>query len=558
MFKSLHFLRHCRLSPVFPSCTFREFRNLSQTSWASLKILQQSEPREFDSYFLKPSVVYLSSQPYPCEDDIKINKVILSLKTVKQQLELFERIKNSADIVNRVTMLHSIAKITGRDGNQRRILEQEKGRSRQALNSAYLELLDSISKDITRCKPWDLANVIWALGKVQEKDHKLLQVCERVILSRDITAFDNVNITQIANGCINLDLTASEISSTLQESIRNGQLKIANFDNQLLSSMLMLFAKSDGCAVELFDIFLVEILSRDFLLMSTSDLALFVWSFAKKELKADTLFDKVEEEILRRGTANLKRRDLFQILWAFGRSKKGSKQLFNILDNNLVVKGEEGFNNAELLQIVGSFARRNITNAKVFDLVKDEVFNRGVGKFQFHELVLILHSFVSARRHDNRLVNKIECELLSRDVKQFGNGHLCQVAWSIGRARKLDSKMLNVIEAEVFKRGLHHFSRVQKFMLLRGYIEAKRGSRNFYESLQSSLLTNDFSDLTARDIYDFAWCFSEAGINTGPLFDALEKEILNKGNDIFSTMQLSSIKKSFQKVGKGTKELFRL
>ena len=558
MFTSLHFLRHCRFSPVFPSCSFREFRNLSQTSWASLEILRQREPREFGSYLLRPSVVYFSSQLRPSEDDIKINKVILSLKTVKEQLELFERIKNSADIVNRVTMLHSIAKITGRDGNQRRVLEQEKGKSTQASDNVYLELLDSISKDISRCKPWDLANVIWALGKVQEKDHELVQVCERVILSRDITAFDNLNITQIANGCINLDLTATEIPFMLQESIRNGQLKIAHFDNQLLSSMLMLFAKSDGCAVELFNIFLEEILSRDFLVISSSDMALFVWSFAKKELKADTLFDKVEEEILRRGTANLKRRDLFQILWAFGRSKKGSKQLFNTLDNNIVVKGEEGFNNVELLQIVGSFARRNVTNAKVFDVVKDEVFNRGVGKFQFHELVLILHSFVSARRHDNKLVNEIESELLSRDVEQFGNGHLCQVAWSLGRARKSDSKMLNVIETEVFKRGLHQFSRVQKFMLLRGCIEAKRGSRKFYESLQSSLLTNDFTDLTARDIYDFAWCFSEAGVNTGPLFDALEKEILNKGNGIFSNMQLASIKKSFQKVGKGTKELFKL
>ena len=556
MFSKWNFLRHGhRPIHVFHSS---KFRNLFQASPSMAMILKQSDPRNLGSFFLRPTVVYLSSQPRPSEDDIKINKVILSLKTVKEHLELFESIKKSASIVNRVTMLHRIAKITGRDGNQRRALEQEKGKSRQVLNNAYMELLDSISKDIAKCKPWDLANVIWALGKVQEKDHELVQVCERGILSRDITAFDNVNITQIANGCINLDLTATEISSTLQESILIGQLKIANFDNQLLSSMLMLFAKSDGCSVAIFDTFLKEILSRDFSSMGNSDLALFVWSFAKKELKADTLFDKVEEEILMRGTASLKRRDLLQIVWAFGRSKKGSKQLFHTLDKDLVVKGQEGFNNSELLQIVGSFARRNITSAKVFDLVKDEVFNRGVCRFQFHELVLILHSFVSARRQDNKLVKEIESELLTRDVKQFCNGHLCQVAWSLGRARMSDSKMFNVIEAEVFQRGLHQFSRVQKFMLLRGNIEAKRGSRKFYESLQSSLLTNDFSDLTARDIYDFAWCFSEAGVNTGPLFDALEKEILSKGNIIFSNMQLSSIKKSFQKVGKGTKELFKL
>ena len=274
MFTSLHPLRHGRcLTQVFPSCTFKEFRKLSHTSWSSLN---QRVPRNIGSYFLKPSIVHFSRQPRPSEDDMKMNKVILSLKTVKEQLELFERIKNSANIVNRVTMLYNIAKITDRNGNQTRVMKQEKGKSIQALNSAYLTLLDSISKDIAKCRPRELANVMWASGKLGEKDHELVQVCERAILSRDITTFGNAHITQIVSGCINLDLTATEISSTLQESIRNGQFNISNFNNQSLSLMLMLFAKSDGCAVELLDIFLEEILSRDFLLMDSVGLAVSV------------------------------------------------------------------------------------------------------------------------------------------------------------------------------------------------------------------------------------------------------------------------------------------
>ena len=130
VFTSLHPLRQGRcLTQVFPSCTFKEIRNLSQTLWSSPKILTESKPRKIGSYFLKPSVVHFSRRPRPSEDDMEMNKVILSLRTVKEQLELFERITNSANIVNRVTMLYSIAKITGRDGNQRRVLEQEKGKS---------------------------------------------------------------------------------------------------------------------------------------------------------------------------------------------------------------------------------------------------------------------------------------------------------------------------------------------------------------------------------------------------------------------------------------------
>ena len=485
--------------------------------------------------------------------------MILSLKTVEKQLELFESIKDSASIVNRVTMLLNIAKITQRDEKQKQVLEEEKDKSRQAFNSAYVALLDSISKDISKCQPRDLANVLWALGQVQGKDHELVQACERVILSHDITAFNNVGIGQIANGCVNLNLKATEISSRLQESIRNGQLKISKFENRELSAVLMLFAKTDGCPAKLFNIFLEEILSRDFLLMSSTQLAQFVWSFAKKDVKADELFNRVEEEILRRGTTNLTRRDIFLILWAFGKTKqKGSKQLFYILDNELVIRAEQGFENNELLEIVGSFARRNMANAKVFDLVKKEVINRGVRIFQTHQLVLILFAFVSARRQDNKLVKEIESELLTRDVKQFRNSQLCQVAWSLGGARWSDSKLFNVIEEAVFHRGLDHFAKSEKFMLLRGYIEAERGSLMLYDHLQSSLSENDFLDFTAVEISELAWCSSEGGVNTGPLFDALERAILNKGKDGFSQMQLASIKKSFQKVGKGTKELFEL
>jgi len=563
MFTSLYPLRYGRcLRP--PSSTLKAFRNLSQTSWSSPKNLKQSEAIKFGSCFLRPTVVYFSFQPSPSEDDIKINKVILSLKTVKEQLELFESITNSASIVNRVTMLHRIAKITGRDGSQRRVLEQEKAKSRQVLNSAYLELLDSISKDIAKCQPRDVALVFWSLGKLEEKDHGLVQVCERAILSHDITAFDDANINQIVGGSLSLDLTASKLSSILQKSVRKGQLKICNFKNPLLAAMLMLFAKSDGCAVELFDIFLEEILSRDFLLMDNSALAIFLWSFVKKGLKADTLFDKVEEEILRRGTANFVGVSLVQILWSFRKARRGGKQLCSIMDNELALRGVQGFDHSQLSRIVWFFATRKARNVKVFDLVKDEVFNRGVGTFQGHELVHILYSFVYARREDDKLVKIIEDELLSKDVEQFRNSTLCLVAWSLGRARKWDSKMFDVLETGVLQRGVHQFSKGQKFLLLREFMKAKRGSRNLYEGLQVSFLKSTFSDLTARNICDLAWCFSRAEGNTGPLinteqlFDTLEKEILTKGDAFFSKEELDSIKESFHKVGKGTNELFAL
>jgi len=180
-----------------------------------------------------------------------------------------------------------------------------------------------------------------------------------------------------------------------------------------------------------------------------------------------------------------------------------------------------------------------------------------------HQLVLILYSFVYARRKDDKLVEKIESELLTRDVEQFENSSLCQGAWSLGIAKEWDSKMFDVIEESVFQRGLHQFSKSGKFMLLQGYVAAKRGSRKLYEALQISFLKSSFSELVTTDISDLVWYFSEAENDSGSLinadlFDKLEREILTKGKLFFKKQQLDRIKKDFRKVGKGTKEPFEL
>jgi len=142
------------------------------------------------------------------------------------------------------------------------------------------------------------------------------------------------------------------------------------------------------------------------------------------------------------------------------------------------------------LNIVWSWAKKNVTKAKVFDLVKKEVFNRGEQVFQRHELALMLWSLVSTQRHNDKLVVETENELCLKNVDEFSNGHFCLVAWSLGRAGKSDSKLFDAIEKEVFQRGSRKFSLIERNMLLRGFIEAKRGSKDFYELLLTEVIFN--------------------------------------------------------------------
>ena len=562
LYTSVRFLRACQcLTRKFPSWTLDN--NFYSTSWPSLRIITKSTRKINSLCFTNPVLSYStkSSKSSPPFRYVRhLNKKLALLKTVEEHLELFESVGESASIGDRAAILFNIAKITERDEEQKQVLEQEREKSQQGQSSTYMELLERIANDISQGNSWNLANLMWALGKIQEKDHKLVHVCEQEILSRGTVAFNNAEICQIMNGCSNLNLTTSDIFQEIQDAIVNEEVKIYDFEDRELSGILCSFAKTDNGSFELFCIVLEEILSRDPLKIGSRALAEFVWSFAKLEFKADKLFDRVEEEILRRGTNDLNNAAFSKILWAFGMVKRGSKRFFYFLDSELASRGVERFDNALLLEIVWCFTRRNVTKANVFDLVKLEVFNRGVHKFQNHELVLILFSFVSAQRHDDELVAAIEGELCLRDAAQLSKGDLCQVAWSLGRAGKTDSHLFDAIEGQVLQRCVHDLPSKENhmLMLMRGFIEAKRGTEALYEFLARFFSATDFGNLRESGICECAWCFAKASVEAGEVFDAIEREIFNRSKYLFSEHQIAFMKEIFRKVGKGSKEFYDL
>lgn len=560
LYRSARFLQLCpsRTQP-YPSITLKAFNNLQSTAWPSSRITTLVN-KVGNLNITNPTMSY-SNKPSRRLRYVKhLNKQLASLESVKEHFELFESIEKSASIGDKVAILHNIAKITERDKSQKQVLEEEREKSQQGQSSTYLELLEGVLKGISKCNPWNLANLIWSLGKMQEKDHRLVEVCEKEILSRGIAVFNNAEICQIVNGCANLSLTTSDIFPSLEDAILNDEVKIDEFQDRELSGIILSFAKTGNSFVELFHVFLEEILSRDFLVIGSRALAEFAWSFAKNEFKANKLFEKVEEEIMSRGAADLNNAALSKILWAFGKGERGSKQFFYFLDAEFVSRGVEQFDNALLLEIVWSFTKRNVAKARAFDLVEDEVFNRGLHAFKNHELVLILFSYVSAQRHDGQLLTAIEGELCLRDVKQFSKGDLCQVAWSLGRAGKSDSKLFDVIEAEVLRRSAHDLPTQEDhmLMLMRGFIEGSRGTRALFEFLARFFSTTDFRNLRESGICECAWCFSKVGVEVGDVFDSLEKEIFHQNKYFFSDSQVALIKQSFQKVGRGSKELFHL
>ena len=118
-----------------------------------------------------------------------------------------------------------------------------------------------------------------------------------------------------------------------------------------------------------------------------------------------------------------------------------------------------------------------------------------------------------------------------------------------------ECELFDVAKAEVLKCNMHKMSRAEKLMLLRGFINGQRGSKELFQSLYSSISAKDLSNLNEAQICEFVWCFSLANIQADKLFDFLEKEILNSVKYHFTSKQRSVILKSFLRAGKGSKAL---
>ena len=337
LFTSIRFQRlYPSLGQRRPS-TLKVFESLYSTPWPTLRITEAT--RQTNSLYLinRPTVCYSTEPSHPHRGDIlPLNRMTL-LKTVEDQLKLFDELKNSADLVERVTALYNIAKIAEKDEKQKQMLKEEREKVQQGENSPYPELLESISRDVYKCNPRSLANVLWALGKIEEKEHKLVEVCEKEILSRGIVTFNNTDIRQIVNGCANLNLTTSSIFESVQEAILNGRINIQEFEDRGLCGMLLPFCKTENGSVEMFDVFLEELVSR--------------------------------------GISKCHPNMLASILWVLGKIEKKERKLVEACEREILLRGVEAFNNVAVCQIVAGCENLNLTTSDIFENLQDAILN---------------------------------------------------------------------------------------------------------------------------------------------------------------------------------------
>lgn len=408
--------------------------------------------------------------------EMELNEKIKAKRTVQGQLEFYQSWKDQGSIVNRITALHVIANIVKKNQKERRVLQGERDKALNGTNNAYSEILDFLSDRIISCKGQGLANVMWSLGVIQEKHHRLGKVCEEEILSRDITAFHRAEVCcQILPGCIGLELKHSLVFKRVEEAILAGKIKLHLCENRHICAILTCFTEVGGGSVSLFETLEANIVERDFGFLLIEHLDQILHCFAIKGIFSDQLFSQAEEEILRQGCGNFRMIELVTIPRAFAIAGKGSEQLFAAFEKEICHKGIKYFPLSCLCWIAWSFATRGFTQSVVFKYATDAIYQRGVKNLKNSGLALCLYSYVLAESPSRIFVKELGKELLSRDLRIFKGTQLCQLTWACSNAEYLNPELLQRLEEEILQRDL---TQKEEIILSESLRNADKGDKN--------------------------------------------------------------------------------
>ena len=543
LFTNIHFLQfNPHLSQKASSGTFNGVINLHSSSWPLLRITKTA--RKVDSLYLinHSTACYTTKPTRPFRDNIQLNKRITSLKTVEDQLELFNSFKNSANIVNRVTMLHCIAKIAERDKKQKQMLKM--GQQRE--NSPYLELLESITAVISKIQSRHLANLMWALGKIGEKEHKLVKVCEKEILSHGIVAFNNAEICQIVNGCANLNLKTSRIFGSLQEAVLNGQLTIEDFEDRQLWGILLSFCKTNNGSAGMFDVVLKEILSRDISKCQPQHLANLMWALGQIGEKEHKLVDICEKEILSHGIVAFGNAGICQIVNGCVNLNLKTSRIFGSLQE-AVLNGQltiEDFEDRQLWGILLSFCKISAAgSAGMFDVVLKEILSRDISKCQPRDLANLMWALGQIGEKEHKLVDICEKEILSRDIMAFNNAHICQIMNGCANLNLKTSRIFGSLQEAILNGQLkiEDFEDRELWGILLSFCKMSTGSAGMFDVVLNEILSRGISKCQRRELANLMWALGQIKEKEHKLVDICEKEILSRGIMAFDNVGICQI-----------------
>ncbi|XP_068730397.1 uncharacterized protein [Montipora capricornis] len=516
-------------------------------SWSPCNVLKNRGILE-ENIRLVPLVIPSASSSF---SPIELAKGIAAVKKADGFLDLYSNFKKSSAMtrVNRITILHNLAKFAVSSPKKnftatKKVLKEQ--------HHVFLDLLQSIAADFGKCKPRDLASIVWALGKLRENVVWFVTECEKEIIKQDEKSIMPPAVCQLLNGFASLNLKRSQFFSFVEQRILEEKLNLKDFENRGLCGILWSFVKTENGSIELYKKIKDEISQRDVKSFNSQQLGQILWAFNEREIPCEELCGVIVSEIRERSLADQTNEGIKVILRSLakiGPSEKDTSDLFSKLGEEVLSRGIHDFDTGDLVMLAWSFAKMCPKMEVIFDFLEEEITLRKISDFRNHELSLLLWSFAKADYLSDDLFTTCQEEILSRNFSFFKAEQLSQLAWAFGRSAIPTSEFYHQLEKQITG-NMRTFSNNELCMIARGFAQASAGTPKLFKEIEKEVLDQEIVHKKPDFIPELALIFSKCSYKAPLLFDEMEKVLKHQERHYFNSLEVKIINSAFSKAGK--------
>jgi len=437
-------------------------------------------------------------------------------------------------------------------------------------NREFQEMLSHLYKQLhaedTSIWPGELADVAFALGKLQFHDNKVNVLLNRIaeIAKYQVELFTPRDMAGIVSGFASLCHRNELLMSLVAAEVVN---KISGFDQRQLSNTAWAFAKCGlwneelvksivGECMAKIETFSAQSLShiswamaqwgarRDDLMdaiavefqlkmgdFMPAPLSMIAWSFASLQLKNLPLMSAISTTAASK-VRQFRMQELAHLAWAFANLRIQDQQLFKILADEIQCN-IPGTRPPELANIAWAFSKNSFSHEPLMLAIAGETIPK-IHDLKPAELAMLAWAFAITGQHHKQLMMEIGGQA-ARRIDRFSMPQLSHVTWAFGALTVRHGDFLQTLAA-------HIHAHVGKFQgqRLAGFVWSFAAVRFRDEPLLRRLvpeIARNTADLKPVVLARCAWAYRILGVPSRELTAALVLEALKK-IDEFTTKTL--------------------
>lgn len=318
----------------------------------------------------------------------------------------------------------------------------------------YKSLLNDIKKNSSQLREFQLADIIWSLGKLDMTDSEWFSHFGSIIESRqDLKAFSNADLAMILWGHGKTNNVAPILFSHIQKEIlRRGA---EEFTTRELCQIVWSFARVMRASAKLFAAVRKVIQGRNSAEFNNQDLIMLMWAYSEVGVNVKPLFRYFKFELLNsKRLSEYGTKDLSVILWSFSNQGIKAQELFAAIEREILTRPRNYFDDQSLVIIAWSYANTDNKSPRLFQLLEKRLLSIELIDWSLHRLARILWSFTKTGFLNKKLLQKISSAMLLQDFADLSQNSLEEVVYTLQFCEhKVSPTLVSAVEAELMKRA---------------------------------------------------------------------------------------------------------